>query len=262
MRKLIVVMTLAVSAVMQPAAGSEEGRRRGILPYRDCAAQVGAFPIERSAVDEHLPPGFAPVAFQDFTPLLTTGLPAAPRADGTLQVTAMSCAFSGREVSVLQAWLYVDPPDEHEEPGISAYVVVPWLALSDCGQAGLLVGWGLPAVCAPISIDVGGVPGVLELGTAEADDGEFKLRLETRLPGAVRETSAEHLRFFGVNSKRDMVQVTGIVDFVVDPHTHVLIGTSKTEVESAEPPVPVPSGPGVAVHVERPHGLSWVRVGK
>lgn len=261
MRKLIVLMTLAASAVVPPAAGSEEMGSGESLPYLDCAAQVGAFPIDGTAADGYLPPGFAPVAFQDFTPLLTTGLPAAPGTDATLQLTAMSCAFSGGEVAVLQAWLYVDPPDEYEEPGVDDYLVVPWLALSDCGHAALLAGWGLPAVCAPVSIDVGGIPGALELGTAEADDGESKVRLETSLPGAVREKSPEHLRFFGVKSETGAVQVTGIVDFVVDPHTHVLIGTSKMAVESAESPLPAPSGPGVAVHVERPHGLSWVRVG-
>lgn len=232
----------------------------------ECQQQIGVFGLEAEDAAPFLPDGFAPVPFQDSSPAGPTGAPSPPGATATVQLMATSCTpasdqgIPARPVTVAQAWLYVDPPDQYESadlgPTPSPYVVVPWMVTSGRELGRRLGAWGLPATVGAATSEFGGIAGSLQTGTVLADDGNSVIRVDSALPALVRDTTPERLRLFGVTNRR----VTGVVDFVEDAHTHLLGGVARATVGSGVPGFPVPSAEGVAIHVEPGYGMSWARI--
>ena len=254
-RSIITAAALALVAV----ASSRDATASAPLRFEGCVQQIGVFPIDSSRVT--LPAGFRPVAFQDSSPAGESAVPGPPGATATVQLTATSCAASsgprGRSgpVTVVQAWLYAEPPPHLQADGIDAYLVVPWIMASDPGIAKSLTGLGLPATQGALTNIIERTDELVSRGTVEAGGGDRVVRLDVLVPSVVRDTRPERLRLFGVHGRR----VTGTVDFVEDEHTHVLIGSARLGA-TGKPPFPMPPGPGIALHVERGYGVRWVPI--
>jgi len=264
-KKMLAAACLWASITAQAGSASVPSPAQPVR-FADCRQQIGVFGIDASDAAPFLPDGFVPVPFQDSSPAGSTGAPAPQAASATVQLVGTSCTpaagqGAGSEVvTVMQAWLYVDPPDEFESevlgPTPSPYVVVPWMVVSGEALAARLQAWGLPARVGEVQDDFGGVPGSLQTGTVVATAHGAAVRLDTTVPALLRETTPERLRLFGVSNRR----LTGVVDFVEDAHTHLLAGAASAVVEAGVPAFPAPDAPGVAIHVEPGYGMAWERV--
>lgn len=235
------------------------------LRYEDCEQQIGVFPIDARDARPYLPPGFSPVAFQDSSPAGSSGLPTANGADGTVQLLATTCqndgvkGRAGEAVTLLQTWIYVDPPPELKEEGINAYVAVPWMVTSSSRQAHNFSAMGIPAEGADVTNAIEQTAGWIGSGTATATSEHVAVNLDTEVPSLIRDTTPERIRLFGVRGTSDEATLTGIVDMYEDEHTHLLIGASRMAVEGAKR-FPVAQGPGVAIHVIAGYGVTWKKV--
>src|SRR5688500_8973560 len=144
-KRPLAVLALIV-AIVAPARVSGAVTVSGSTRWHDCTQQIGVFPVDAEAVGHLLPPGHVPVAFQDSSPAGPTGAPAAPGTTAAVQQTATSCTTgAGRAVTVVQFWVYVDPPQSARDERVDAYVVVPWVVASTADASRRLVSFGLPA---------------------------------------------------------------------------------------------------------------------
>lgn len=251
--------------VLEDETNGGARRSRGTITYEDCEQQIGVFPMDANDTTEYLPEGFAPVAFQDSSPAGSSGAPAPDPASATLQLTATSCQATSaagkatKRVDLLQAWIYVDPPDHLEDDGINAYVVVPWLAASDIKESRAFSNVGLPAERAAVASSINGIAGPLSSGTADATTETLEVKLETAVPGLIRDTTPERIRLFGVIPAADEATLSGVVDMYEESHTHLLIGTA-TMGASGAIPFPLPETRGVALQVEPGYAVRWTRI--
>lgn len=270
-----VILATSATGLAHPLHRSERGHgnqdagmgrpNRPELRYEDCEQQIGVFPIDARDAQPFLPPGFSPVAFQDSSPAGSTGLPTASGADGTVQLLGTTCqngavkGRAGEAVTLLQAWIYVNPPAELKAEGINAYVAVPWMATSSSRQAHRFSAMGIPAEGADVANAIEHTAGSIGSGTATATSEHLAVNLETEVPSLMRDTTPERIRLFGVGGTGDSASLTGVVDMYEDEHTHVLIGASRMTVEGVNR-FPVARGAGVALQVVAGYGVSWKKV--
>lgn len=95
----------------------------------------------------------------------------------------------------------------------------------------------------------------IRTGAVSAFAETFTLSLNTLVPVVDRVISPEHLRLFGVRDG----EVTGIVDFVEETHTHLMIGGAQVAVTGTTP-FPTPVSAGLSLHVEPGYGLTFAPV--